>query len=268
MKRSGMPNPRNYLRKRRATNLLFSPAERFKLNPESPVPLYHQLEQTILDRMATEGAIGKMLPPEFDLMNIFDVSRATVKKTTDDLAARGLIRRHRARGTEIISLGLREDLGRLTGYTEQMAQRGLKVSTVVLDVSEVEPPAAIRQRLVMERGDKALSVHRLRGTSKVFPVVLLHSYVPSHFRISRTEDFTGSLYQLIENKYRIPIAYADEEISASSARKEEAKHLQIATGSTVLVMERRTFTSLDRPLEYVRAVYRPEHYTFTIRLRR
>ena len=100
---------------------------------------------------------------------------------------------------------------------------------------EVEPPAAIRQRLGMERGAKALSVRRLRGTSKIFPVVLLHSYVPSHFGISRSEDFTGSLYQLIENKYRIPIAYADEEISANSARKEEAKHLQIATDSTVLV---------------------------------
>jgi len=149
-----------------------------------------------------------------------------------------------------------------------MAQRGLMVSTVVLDVSEVEPPAAIRERLGMGRGHKALSVRRLRGTSKVFPIVLLHSYVPSHFGISRSEDFTGSLYQLIENKYHIPIAYADEEISACGARKEEAKHLQIAAGSTVMVMERRTFTSMDRPLEYVRAVYRPEHYTFTIRLRR
>jgi DNA-binding GntR family transcriptional regulator len=33
-------------------------------------------------------------------------------------------------------------------------------------------------------------------------------------------------------------------------------------------MERLTFTRGNRPLEFVRAVYRPEHYTFSIRLKR
>jgi DNA-binding GntR family transcriptional regulator len=36
----------------------------------------------------------------------------------------------------------------------------------------------------------------------------------------------------------------------------------------VLVMERVTFDPQDRPVEWVRAVYRPEHYTYAIKLRR
>lgn len=255
-------------RKMRATNLLFKPTERFALDADSPVPLYYQMEQVILERIATDGAVGKMLPPEMDLMQMFSVSRATVKKTTDDLAARGLIRRRRARGTEIVSLGLREDLGRLTGYTEQMAQRGLTVSTELLEVTEVVPPAEIREKLALGRTDKALSIRRLRGTSKVFPVVLLHSYIPSSFNIDKAEDFGGSLYKLLENKYRIPIVYADEEISARSSTQQEANLLHMNTGHPVLVMQRLTYTSHDKPMEHVTAVYRPEHYTFSIRLRR
>jgi DNA-binding GntR family transcriptional regulator len=33
-------------------------------------------------------------------------------------------------------------------------------------------------------------------------------------------------------------------------------------------MERVTYPTHDQPLEWVRAVYRPEHYTYTLRLRR
>lgn len=255
-------------RKRRATNLLFAPTERFALDADAPLPLYHQMERVILDRIAAEDAIGKMLPPEMDLMQIFGVSRATVQKTVDGLAARGMLRRRRARGTEIISLGLREDLGKLTGYTEQMARRGLRVSTQILSAEDVVPPAAIRQRLALEPKERVFSLRRLRGTSKVFPVVLLHSWIPSRFGLDAATDWSGSLYKLLEEKLRIPISYADEEISARGATEEEARLLEIAAGSPVLVMERLTFTTHERPVEFVSAVYRPEHYTFAIRLRR
>lgn len=262
------PDPTQEQRNRRATSLLFGLEEHFALDPDSPVPLYYQMEQVILDRIAAQGVVGMMLPPEMDLIRIFKVSRATVKKTTDALAARGLIRRRRARGTEIISLGLREDLGRLTGYTEQMARRGLTISTTVLEASLITPTPALRQRLALSPREKVLSIRRLRGTSAVFPIVLLHSHIPARFGIKPEEDFATSLYELLETKYRIPILYADEQISARTAVADEAKLLHITPTSPVLSMERMTYTTHDQPLEHVSAVYRPEHYTFAIRLRR
>jgi GntR family transcriptional regulator len=163
---------------------------------------------------------------------------------------------------------MKEDLGRLTGYTEQMARRGMQVSTAMLETAETEPPAHVAEQLRLEAGEGVLSIRRLRGTSKVFPVVLLHSFVPSRFGLQADEDYTGSLYKLMEEKYRLPIVYADEQISARSATDEEAAHLKIAPGDPVLVMERVTYTTGDLPMEYVSAVYRPEHYTFSIRLKR
>ena len=247
---------------------LFRPSERFHLNPSSPLPLYHQMEQIILDRISTEGVVGRRLPREMDLVEIFGVSRITVKKVTDNLVARGLIRRRRAVGTHIVSLGMTEDLGRLTGYTEQMATRGLTVSTEVLGVGEHVPDRKIFEKLQLKAGEKSLFVRRLRGTSEVFPIVLLQSDIPVSFGVSAQEDFCGSLYSLLERKYRIPIEWAEEQISASQATVEEARHLGIQAGDVVLVMERQTFTHGNHPLEFVRAVYRPEHYTFSVRLKR
>jgi GntR family transcriptional regulator len=73
---------------------------------------------------------------------------------------------------------------------------------------------------------------------------------------------------MIEAKYRLPIVCADEEISARGAAGDAARHLRVPRGSTVLVMQRLTYTSLDRPLEFVQAIYRPEHCAFAVRLRR
>jgi GntR family transcriptional regulator len=249
---------------------LFGRDERFLLDAQSPIPLYHQMEKVILDRITKErhSALGRMLPREMDLVEIFGVSRATVKKTTDSLAAKGLIERRRALGTRIVRLGVTEDLGRLTSYTEQMEKRGLNVSTRVLDVALGRPVPAVATALQLGPRDKTLSIRRLRGTSEVFPVVLLRSEIPAAFGLSRGEDFSQSLYRLIEEKYRIPIEWAEETIRAAKASGQEARLLRMKSGDTVLIMERLTFTTGDRPVEFVRAVYRPEHYTFSIRLKR
>jgi GntR family transcriptional regulator len=254
--------------KTRVTAPLFRPTERFYLDSNSPVPLYHQIEKIILDRIQAEGAVGRMLPREMDLVKIFGVSRITVKKVADSLAAKGMIRRQRAVGTHIVKLGLTEDLGRLTSFTEQMETRGLKVSTELLGVGQHLPTAKAREKLQIQEGEKTLWIRRLRGTSEVFPVVLLQSEIPTSFGISAREDFCDSLYTLLETKYRLPIEWAEERISASRASAEEARHLRITPGDVVLVMERQAFTSGNRPVEFVRAVYRPEHYTFSVRLKR
>jgi len=247
---------------------LFKPTERFFLNAASPVPLYHQVEQVILDRIATEGAIGKMLPAEKDLMSMFGVSRATARKAYDSLLAKGLIKRKQALGTRVIGQEITEDLGRLKGYTEEMKIKGLQVSTEMVEVGLHLPPPKIRAKLRLGEQDQTLSIRRLRGTSEFFPIVLLRSEIPASFGIDPGEDFRDSLYRLLEEKYRIPIEWADEEIRAGKASAEEAQLLRIQPGDVVLVMERLTHTRGDRPLEFVRAVYRPEHYTFSIRLRR
>jgi GntR family transcriptional regulator len=203
-----------------------------------------------------------------DLVKIFGVSRITLKKVADSLTAKGLIRRRRSAGTEIVNLGLTEDLGQLSSYTEQMRKRGLQASTEVLGAEIHVPSVKVRGKLELHEGDKTLCIRRLRGTSEVFPVVMLQSEIPVSLGVDPNEDFSGSLYNLLEHKYQIRIEWAEEQISASRANTEDAKRLQIPVGDVVLVMERQAFTSGNRPIEFVRAVYRPEHYTFSVRLKR
>jgi GntR family transcriptional regulator len=247
---------------------LFSTDEHFFLDPNSPVPLYHQMEQIVLDRIARENAVGNKLPPEKDLMDIFGVSRATVKRTLDNLVGKGLIERKRALGTRIISQEITEHLARLTSYTEEMEGKGLKVETQVLAARLHIPEKPIRDKLQLIADEETLYIRRLRGTSEIFPVVLLQSEIPARFGISPHEDFSGSLYRLVEMKYKIPIKWAEEEIRARKATSEEAKYLELRPGEGVLVMERVSRTRDNRPMEFVRGVYHPDRYKFSVRLKR
>jgi len=263
MKPRSKPGPRA-----RPQDLLFHPDERCRLDPASPVPLYHQMESAILDRMKTLGDEPRGLPTEMDLGRIFDVSRATIRKVTESLAAKGLIQRKRSLGTSIVSRGVAEDLGHLTSFSEQMEARGLTVGTKLISAAIEAATPAIRQKLQLKGKPDVLAIRRLRGTSQVFPFVLLQSFLPARLKIDPKEDFHGSLYTLLETKYNLPIDWAEEEISAANASDDEAKKLGIKPGATVLVMERLTFGRGNEPLEFVRATYIPEHYKFRAKLKR
>jgi GntR family transcriptional regulator len=247
---------------------VIDPQERFHLNAQSPVPLYHQLEQILLDRLARPEMVGRRMPSEFELIDMFGVSRATVKKTLDNLVHKGLLERRRGVGTRVIKHQIIEDLARLKSYTEEMAARNVAIETRVLETGKHLPPPEIARKLVLGRKDRCLFVRRLRGTSEVFPVVLLHSELPADIGLESSEDFSGSLYVLLEKHHSVQIVWGEETIEAATATDEEARFLEIAPGSPVLIMERISYTHGNRPVEYVRAVYRPDRYKFSIRLNR
>ncbi len=248
---------------------LFTATERFALAQESPIPLYHQIEKVILDRMAAEGAVGSLLPTEKAVMVMFGVSRATARRAYEGLTGKGLIERRRALGTRVISQEISEDLGRLKSFTEEMKLKGLGVCSELLKVGKHRPEPLIASKMRLEPGEETYTVQRLRGSSAFFPIVLLTSDIPVRFGVDPRKELGDSLYKLIEEKHRIMIEWAEEEIKSARATEAEARLLRIQPGDVVLVMERLTYTRIDeRPIEFVRGVYRPEHYTFSIRLKR
>jgi len=69
---------------------------------KSPVPLYHRLFVLMRERIVNGMyRAGDVLPSEVELMQTFGVSRITVKRALNDLAAEGLVDRSRGRGTTV-----------------------------------------------------------------------------------------------------------------------------------------------------------------------
>jgi GntR family transcriptional regulator len=242
--------------------------ERFTLNPNSPEPLYHQMEQIILSRITTDGTIDKLLPSEAELGSIFGVSRVTVQKALENLTLKGYLERQRGRSTRITRPQFTEDLARLSSYSEEMQGNGLTIRTTLMGVSLHIPDQYTQGQLNTGPHEQTLCLCRLRGTSEVFPIVFFQTEIPARYQIDPADDFSGSLYKLLEEKYHLPIVNAQQTISSAVATTEQAEVLELKRGSSVLVIERQTYTHSGLPLEFSRGVYRPDRYKYSVRLKR
>jgi GntR family transcriptional regulator len=82
------------------------------------------------------------------------------------------------------------------------------------------------------------------------------------------DDYTGSLYELLEKKYRIVIVGGEEKITATIADSHRAKLLEIPKGSPLISIQRTTFSNHQVPIEIIEGYYRADRFYFTIQLHR
>ena len=70
------------------------------LNPKSPVPLYHQLADILLERIRSGiYTTGQMIPSETGLAQQYGIGRPTVRQAMETLVQKGVIQRRRGAGT-------------------------------------------------------------------------------------------------------------------------------------------------------------------------
>jgi len=249
-------------------NVLFDKNERLGIDPDSRVPLYLQIEELMADRIREDGEPDTLIPTEEDLCEIYGVSRITLRKAVEGLVEKGMLARRRGVGTRIVRTELVEDLGRLRSYTEEVEGEGFEVVSKVLSVQTEVPPKNACDALKLEPGERALGIHRVRGTSAVFPVAILTSYFSEKIGMDEQEDFTKSTYDLVIRKYNTPILWARQRITAYNATPEEAKLLNLTSGDAVLVFYRTAYGVGDQPIEFVKGVFNPRYYNFSISLLR
>jgi DNA-binding GntR family transcriptional regulator len=111
------------------------------LEPSSPLPLYHQLERVLAERIA-DGRYRDGFPGDLELAAEFSVSRGTVRQALERLARSGLIVRHQGRGS-FVAAPLEYPLGRFYRFAHEMHVRGIPESSRVLARGVVRAPAVV-----------------------------------------------------------------------------------------------------------------------------
>ncbi len=227
------------------------------------LPMYYRIEQAILEKIQT-GQLkpGAQLPSETELAQQHNVSRITAKRALDDLVQQGRAFRQQGRGTFVAHARIREISG-FRSFSEDIRARGLVPSSQVLACKEVEPEGPIRERLHLAAGEHAYMIKRLRLASAE-PVAVETAYLPCKMCPGLLEaDFaTSSLYGVLKDRYGILPTWADAEIEAAPANKEEAHLLLMKVGKPVLAARRITFSANYDVIESVHSIYRGDRFTF------
>lgn len=233
------------------------------LEEESPIPLYHQLS-TYLEEQIEKGIlkIGDLLPNEFELANMFRVSRTTVRLALQELESKGYIKRSQGKGT-LITPRIEINIAQLLSFSQEISKMGFIPGTILLDTNFIRSDPKISKILELPENSEILKVTRIR-TANDQPIGYCISYLNlPKFPGLRFQDYSKtSLYEIFEKDLNLVIFRAYQKILADIANKEEAKILKISKGHPVLRVYRTTYTKENIPVETVEATFNAKFYFY------
>jgi GntR family transcriptional regulator len=240
------------------------------VNKQSRIPYYYQLAD-ILREIIQESVIGndpELLPSENELVQTYQVSRATVRQALSLLEREGLVHKARGKGTYISKHRVRYPLTTFISTSEDMLRRGWQPGIEVLSFEEVDTHSPITESLEIAAEDKIYELCRLRlGDND--PVGIQWAYLPVKICPGLIElDLATSLTRIMEESYGIKFWSAQEFLRARLPTKFEAEKLQIAENLPIIYMERITFSFEGAPVEFLQSVWRSDCYEYEFSLTR
>jgi GntR family transcriptional regulator len=239
------------------------------INFNSPLPLYYQLAEIIRNEALSGMMVdesGKM-PTEQELVERFKVSRITIRHALKILEDEGMLRRERGRGTFLQTNQAENWSGQLLGFSETIVASGMEPGAKLLAYGTVQDaPLEVVTHLKLSN---AWELKRLRYADQV-PIAIEHAFYPLTVGKQLMNQDLQSLfvYAFIETNTGISLRNGKQWISATNASKEEAEMLELKEGSALLHIERVIYDSTQMPIEYLKAVFRPDHFHYTIQLQR
>lgn len=237
------------------------------LDPNSPVPLYIQIKNHIIENIKNGNyQKGQRLPSERELSHILGVSRMTTRQALMALIQEGIIETHTGKGTFVTRPVINQQLGTLTSLSEEIRQRGGISSNRVI-VCERQPASfEVARKLEIAVGTPVILLQRVR-LADGNPVSFEAAYIVSSIcpEIIEKHDFSQeSLYKVLREEYNVPLEWARQQFQARRPTAKEQQLLKITSSTPVLENDRVTYTTQDKPVEYVNSVYVGDKFMYTI----
>src|SRR5260221_11123256 len=117
---------------------------RVVLDRQSAIPLYYQIQQTLLEQIRS-GAIkvGQPVPSEQELSQRMGVSRMTARQALKSLCHLGVAYSHRGKGTFVSRAKLEKDFRQVLSFCEEMRSRGSQPRSRVLAFKRMTPSSCV-----------------------------------------------------------------------------------------------------------------------------
>lgn len=241
------------------------------INFESHIPYYIQLMDILREKVQQkEWAPGDQIPGEKDLCEHYQVSRTVVRQTLREMEFDGVISRQKGKGTFIAPPKISEGLvQKLTGFYQDMVERGLKPVTKVLHQQVIPANEKIAGFLNIKPGEAVVDIQRLRFVGED-PIQMVTTYIPYKICPSLADvDLTNrSLYEYLQTECGIFIAKGKRYIEAVLANESEAELLGIEHGAPLLMLDSISFLEDGMPIEYYHALHRGDRSRFEVELLR
>ena len=202
-------------------------------------------------------------------MERFGVSRTTVRKAVEKLVTRGLVEIRRGKGTFVTEPKITQELTELTGFAEDMIVLGRHPTARLLRKCITPATEEVARQLNIPLGTQVYCIERVRladGTAMSFD----ETYLPLEIgeKVVGNDLEAEPIFDLLENKYDLPLIEARYQLEAVTADEHVAQALGVIAGSPIFLIERTSYSKDERPVDYEKLYYRGDLIRFSTRLSR
>ena len=229
------------------------PKELFEVDRQSKLPLYDQIGRNLRE-LIVSGKLkpNETVPSEWELAELYGVSRLTVRKALDGLVRqRWLCKRHGV-GTFVTKPSVTSIAPSKLSFTDQMIAIGRKPTSRLVSLGVENVSLAITSSLELSRGDQVFCLTRVRLADNV-PILLETAYL-SLERYPGLETAVGlaesSLYNYLLESYKVSVTRIEQTLKPVLLTNEQAIHLQAKPSSPSIHSEIVAYTSGGEPVEY------------------
>lgn len=223
------------------------------LSKSSQTPLYQQVAEWIRESIYSgELAEDDRIPSEYQIMDMLEVSRGTVKKAVNQLVREGILIQVQGKSTFVKKENVAYPLGEgLLSFAEALASQKINFTTSVI-TARLEPANRfVADKLNIRQGQEVLFLERLRaiGDEKV---MLIENRInidlcPGIIEVDFNKE---NLFPTIERLSDKKISFSESRYAARLIGKERGHYLDIAEDAPVLHLEQLVFFSRGLPVEF------------------
>ena len=181
--------------------------------------------------------------------------------------SRGLVEIRRGKGTFVAAPKITQELKELSGFVEDMHALGHKPTARVIGKEIVAANATVARQLALTRGERVVRIRRVRLANGV-PLSFDETYLPLEIgkKIITNNLKVEPIFSLLERKYDVPLIEAEYKLDAVAAETEVAAALKVKQRSPIFRIERTSYSTGSRPVDYETLYYRGDLVRFVTRL--
>lgn len=222
------------------------------------IQLYNKLLEQIENKELQEG---DKLPSEKELMEMYNMSRDTVRKALNMLVQDGNIEKSKGKVATVASRNqFNFPISAIKSFKELHV--GVENSTYVENLEIAKGEKEIIKKLGISKDEEYFKLIRIRKIEGE-RIIIDKDYIPrkyvANIPLKAAQD---SLYEYLENDLGLKISYCTKEITVHKITDEDRELLDIKDFDMVVVVKSFTYLEGGHLFQYTEARHRPDKFKF------
>lgn len=238
------------------------------LERESARPLYEQIADRLRERIASSMQVGSQLLTEEAMMELYEVSRSTIRKAVQRLVDEAVLVRQQGKGTFVTRPmpKIIHSIDHMAPFIETFRQVGEDINTSIINFSWNENPNLPKE---LDSWERPILTYQRLYVSRGVPHAITQITVPMPIgrKITREDADSSPIYDILQKKLKLRLARAEFLVSCRQPSSEISTSLEISQSSFLLVLDRITRDKSGQAVEMTTHFLRPDVYQLSVVLK-